>query len=374
MDNLQETVLVIGGGLTGIIAAAVAINSGAKVILATNGPGTLAMSGGNITIQGIDLKHPYLEEAMRFFTDMMTEAGCEYKGEFRGRELIPNVMGNFQEVAMVPSSIWSGSPINGSKVMVLGIHGLSGFNPNLIAELLTASAVRRNFQVEYIGRRIEVPWLQNRAFNTLDIANHLEEQQNRDKLAEIIKPLVEDYSLVLMPAILGQQTGSTEFARFAENVGCAVGELNTVPPSVVGLRIYQCLLKYLQKVGVDINFGYPVRSLQLQAGRCTAAILDTPGRKRVIKANQFILATGRINIFDLAVNNEGEDTEWYLKAEAAVNEHLQLLNQDKVPFAANVYGAGSILEGFVSKNGNALAILTGYQAGIIAAGVKKIEC
>ena len=45
-----------------------------------------------------------------------------------------------------------------------------------------------------------------------------------------------------------------------------------------------------------------------------------------------------------------------------------------MPFAANVYGAGSILEGFVSKNGNALAILTGYQAGIIAAGVKKIEC
>lgn len=370
MDDLHKTVLVIGGGLAGIIAAAVAINSGAKVILVSNGPGTLAMSGGSINIQGIDRKHPYLEKAMGFFTDMMAEAGCEYKGEFRGRQLIPNVMGNFEEVSMAPASIWSGRPVNGTKVIVLGIRGLSSFSPNLIAELLRASAVRQNLQVEYTGKMIEVPWLQNRGFKTLDIANHLEEQQNRDELAEIIKPLVEDYSLLLMPAILGQKTGSTEFARFTKKVGCSVGEVNTVPPSVVGLRIYHWLLKYLQKVGVEINFGYPVRSLQLQAGRCTGAILDIPGRKRVIKADNFILATGRINKIDLAVNNEGEGSEWYLKEEVAVNEHMQLLNQDKLPVAENVYGAGSILEGFVCRNGNAQAILTGYQAGIIAAGVK----
>jgi len=373
LDNLQRTVLVIGGGLAGITAAAVAIKKGAKVTLATSGPGTLAMSGGSISSQGIDPKHPCLEKAMGFFTDMMARAGCEYKGEFRDRQLVPNALGSFQEVSMAPASIWSGSPVKGNKVMVLGIRGLSGFNANLTAELLTESAGRRNLPVEYTGRMIEVPWLQNRGFNTLDLANHLEEQQNRDKLAEIIKPLIKDYSLLLMPAILGQQIGSTELAQFAEKVGCSVGELNTVPPSVVGLRISQSLLKYLQKAGVDINFGYPVQSLQWQAGRCTAAILDTPGRKRIIKADHFILATGRINKFDLVINHEGKDTEWDLE-ETVVNEQMQLLNQDKLPVAANVYGAGSILKGFDCRNGNALAILTGYQAGIIAAGGETIEC
>ncbi|MHB8075590.1 FAD-binding protein [Desulfosporosinus fructosivorans] len=374
MDNLQESVLVIGGGLAGITATAVAIKRGAKVTLVTNGPGTLAMSGGSISIQGMDLKHPCLEKAMGFFTAMMTAAGCEYKGELRQRQLVPNAMGSFQEVSMAPASIWSGRPVNGSKVMVLGIRGLSGFNANLTAELLSLSAGKLNLQVEYTGKMIDVPWLQTPGFNALDIANHLEDQQNRDKLAEMIKPLLEDYNLLLMPAILGLQTGSTEFARFEEKVGCSVGELYTVPPSVVGVRIFQCLLKYLQKAGAEINFGYPIQSLQLQAGRCTAAILDTPGRKRVIKADNFILATGRINKFDLVLNYEGKDTEWDQEEEAAVNEQMQLLNRDKLPVAVNVYGAGSILEGFNYRNGNAQAILTGYQAGIIAAGGEKIEC
>lgn len=371
MDNLQETVLIIGGGLTGIIAAAAAIKSGAKVTLVSSGPGTLAMSGGSISIESRDQKQPYLKDAMEFFSEMTNAAGCNYKGGFQERQLIPNIIGDFQEVSMAPASIWSSSPVPGSKVMVLGIRGLSGFNPYLIAELLTASAAKLNLQVEYTGKMIEIPWLQNRSFNTLDMANLLDDQQNLDKLAEIIKPLAKDYSSLIMPAVLGQQSGSTELIRFAEKVECTVSEYNTVPPSLVGLRISNLLLKYLQNAGADINMGYAVRSLQLKDGRCTAVILDSPGRKRVIKADKFILAVGRINRFDLVVSNEGKDTEWELSEETAVNEDMQLLNQDKLPIAANIYAAGSILENIDCKKGNALAILTGYQAGIFAAGVER---
>lgn len=371
MDHTQKNIVVIGGGLAGIIAAATAVKYGAKVTLLSSGAGTLGMSGGSVNIQGLDLKQPYFEEAMDFFTDMMVVAGCEYKGNFREIQLIPNAMGNFQEMSMAPTFIAAGSPVNGSKVMVVGIRGLSGFNANLTAELLTRAANRRDLQVEYTASVIEVPWFKERSFNTLDMANHLEEHHYRDKLAEIIKPLVKDYGLLLLPAILGQQTGNAEFARFEEKVGCSVAELNTVPPSVVGLRIIQCLQNYLQKAGVDINTGYPVQSLQLQAGHCTAVTLDTPGRKRVIKADGFIVATGRINIFNLAINNEGNDAKVYLTEDITVNEHMQLLNGDQIPIAANVYGAGSLLKGYDCRNGNSLAILTGYQAGIMATGVKS---
>jgi len=371
LDHTQETVVVIGGGLAGIIAAATAVKYGGKVTLVTSGAGTLGMSGGSVNLQGINLKQPHLEEAMNFFTDMMTVTGCEYKGNYREIQLIPHAMGSFQEMSLAPTFVSAGSPVNGSKVMVVGIRGLSGFNPNLTAELLTASANKRDFQVEYTGSMIEVPWLKKRTFNTLDMANYLEKQENRDKLAEIIKPLVKNYSLLLLPAILGQQIGSQEFANFEEKVGCTVGELNTVPPSVIGLRIFQCLQKYLQKVGVDIHSGYPVQSLQLQAGRCTAVTLDTPGRKRVIKADNFIVATGRINTFYIAITEGGKDSDVHLKEDAIINEYMQLLNENQFPIAANVYGAGSILKGYDCKNGNSLAILTGYQAGMIAMGVKK---
>lgn len=366
---MQKTVCVVGGGLAGIIGALAAKRRGAKVVLISSGPGTFAMSGGIISTRDLDLKAPCLEEAMAFFADVAAEAGCEYKGEFRGRQLIPNVMGSFQEVSMAPTSIWSGNPANGAKVMVLGIRGLSAFSAGLIAETLDYSAAKRNLQVEYTSEVIDVPWLRNRCFSTLDLANLLDDRQHLDELAEIVKPLVKGYSLVLLPAIFGQKTGGPELARFSEKAGCSVAELNTVPPSAVGLRIFQCLLKYVQKAGVEINLGYPVRALQLQAGRCTAAVLDTPGRKRAINADAFILAAGIINRVDLVINDQGENPIWNLPEEIAVNEQMQLLNQDMLPLAANIYGAGSILGGFAGDNGNAQAILTGYQAGIIAAGV-----
>lgn len=248
---------------------------------------------------------------------------------------------------MAPASIWPGIPVKGTNAVVLGIKGLTGFSPYLIAEALNNDAVRLNLQVEYTAKLIQVPWLQNRSCTTLDLANLLEEQEKRDRLAEIIKPLVQDYDLLLMPAILGQKTGNPEFARFTKLVGCPVGELSTVPPSVVGLRVYQALLKYLQKSGVELDFGYPVQALQLQAGRCTSAAMATPGRKRIIRADNFIVATGRINSMDLAINNEGEASAGHLTGEIAVNERMQVLNQVKLPIAANIYGAGSILEGHV---------------------------
>lgn len=369
MDDILKTVLIVGGGLAGIISAAAARKNGAKVILVTSGPGTLAMSGGSINTEGMDLANPYLEQAMELFRDVTTIAGCEYSGMPREQHLIPNVMGNFQKVSMAPASVWSGSPVYGDKVVVLGIRGLSSFSPFLIAEVLNYSALRQNLQVEYIGKLIEVPWLPKRSFNNLDLAHLLEDQQKRDSLAEIIKPLVQEANLLLLPAILGQKTGSAEFAAFTKMVGCSVAEMSTVPPSVVGLRVYQALLKYLQKNGVELNIGYPVQALQIQAGRCTAAILATPGRKRIIRADNFILATGRINKNEIIINNENGTIAHHFTEGIAVNKNMQLLKVDKIPFAANLFGAGSILEGFVSRNGNAQAILSGYQAGIIAAGV-----
>lgn len=368
VGSLQETVLVIGGGLTGIVAAATAIKNGSKVKLVSSGPGTFAMNGGSIRIQSLAPDQPYLKEAIEFFSEMMTTAGCEYMGGLQEKHLIPNILGDFQEVSMAPASIWLSSPVPDSKVMVLGIKGLSGFNPYLIAELLSESAEKRNLQVKYTGKMIEVSWLQNRSFDTLDMANQLADQKKLDKLAEIIRPLAKDYSSLIMPAILDQQTGTIEFNRFAEKVGCTVSELHTIPPSLVGLRIFHHLIKYLQKAGAEINLGYAVQSLYIKDGRCTVAILDTPGRKRVIKADNFILATGRVNRLDYVVYSEGTNDEWKLNADNEVNEKMQLLKQDNLLIAENLYGAGSILEN--SKKGNAQAILTGYRAGVFATGGK----
>lgn len=371
MVNTCKTVLVIGGGLAGIIAALAAAKNGAQVTLVSAGPGTFVLSGGTVSIQGMSREQPHLQEAIDFFKDMTTAAGCEYGGTFQESTLIPNIMGSFQEVVLAPSSIWGGRPVNGSKVKVVGICGLSGFNAHLIAEWLTTSVKKLGMMVTYSAANIEIPWIQNCSFTSLDVANHLEDKQKRDQLAELVKPLARDNDLLLLPAVFGAKMGMKEFNGFINQVGCSLGELITTPPSMAGLRVFQALQRYLKQSGVDTILGYPAQSLQLEDGICKAVFMDTPGRKRLIKAQSIIVATGRINKSSFVISSAGQDTGILLRENSSVNEYMQLLDETNAPIAANVYGAGSILETDDCKNGNALAILTGYRAGVLAAGVTR---
>ncbi|WP_093794200.1 FAD-binding protein [Sporomusa acidovorans] len=373
MDNApNKTVLVIGGGLAGITAALAAMKNGAQVILVTSGPGTFALSGATVSIRGMNKEQPYLQEALDFFKDITIAAECEYKGAFTGSTFIPDIIGGLQEIALAPFSLWAGRPVNGSKVMIVGIRGLSGFSAGLTAELLTSSVKQIGLQVTYRTATIEIPWVRNGFFTSLEVANHLEDKQRQAQLAELLKPLVKNQDLLLLPAIFGMTMGSGEFNGLARQIGCSVGELITLPPSMVGLRVLHAMQKYLKQSGVEIISGYPVQALQVEDGICTAAFVDTPGRNRVIKVGSIIVATGRINKSSLAIRTPSQKTETFLQDDCLVNESMQLLNEQNIPFAANIYGAGDMLETSDCKNGNALAIWTGYRAGVLAAGGDNI--
>ncbi|SDM93771.1 Anaerobic glycerol-3-phosphate dehydrogenase [Dendrosporobacter quercicolus] len=368
LANKQKNVVVIGGGLAGIVAAAAAAGQGAAVTLATSGPGTLALGGGSISFAGMDTGRSYLKPAVQFFQEITAAAGCDYRGNSGTLAQVPTAMGSFQAVSMAPAAIWAGRPVAGSRVLVTGIRGLSGFNAGFTAELLTAAAAQAGLEMKYSGLTVVIPWLPNGSFNTLDAANYLETESNRDKLARILQPLAKGYHLVLLPAILGHTTASSALARFTDIIGCPAGELNTVPPAVTGLRIYSRLQKYLQQAGVEMNLAYPVQTLQIRDGRCAAAVLATPGRKRVIRADSFIIASGRINQYKVVIDKDSSGNSEELQVDAAANEYLQLLDNENRPVAANLFGAGSLLADYNRQSGNALAILTGYQAGILAAG------
>ena len=368
MDDIKKkTVLVIGGGLAGITAALAAVKNAAQVTLVTSGPGTFALSGGTVSVQGMSKEASYLQEAIEFFQDMTAAAGCEYEGSWQERTLIPNIMGGLQEVVLAPFSLWAGKPVNGNKVKVVGLRGLSGFSASLTAELLTAAVKELGMQVQYSAAEIKVPWLHNCSFTSLDIANYLEDEQKQEQLVKLIKPLAREQDLLLLPAVFGSKLGRQELAKVSKLVGCSVGELITVPPSMVGLRVFQAMWKYLQQTGVDIISGYPAQILQIDKGVCTAVFMDTPGRKHMVKAQSIIVATGRVNKINIAIKTTDGTADCFLPGNCLVNESMQLIAEKDVPFAANVYGAGSILETNECKNGNALAILTGYRAGILAA-------
>lgn len=366
--NKQQHVVVIGGGLTGIVAAAAAAGQGAAVTLVSSGPGTLALGGGSISFAGLDIGRSYIKEAVQFFREITAAAGCDYQGDAGTEAQVPTAMGSLQTVSMAPAAIWAGRPVDGNRVLVAGIRGLSGFNACFTAELLSAAAAEAGLQITFRGLTVALPWQCSASFTTLDAASYLETEPSREQLARILQPLTKGYELLLLPAILGYTTDNRALTKFAAATGCAVGELNTVPPAVTGLRVYRRLQSYLQRTGVEVNLAYPAEALQIRDGRCRAAVLATPGRKRIIKADSFIIASGRINQCQLLIDRDDSGKDKEVSADAVVNEYLQLLDKENRPVAANLFAAGSLLADYQRQSGNALAIVTGYQAGILAAG------
>jgi len=343
--------------------------------LAGTGPGSFALGSGCIDFDGLLPEGEgtpavkCLQEAVDFFTTMTAGAGCDYRGELTGKRMLPTIVGTYQPASYAPSSVWVPDPALPGTVAVVGVRGLTGFNAEFIAERLSFQADTLGFLTRYHARMIELPRGGRQSITAYDAAVCMEMEESRRELAAALQPAAEAADLVILPGILGIKVTAGDLGAFGDAVGCPVCEMATMPPSVPGLRVYHHLLEYLQKTGVELNLGHPVRHCLLDRTYCTAVSLATPGRDRLLPAKAVVIATGQV-VQEGEPGAAGIDLPFDLRKDGIkVNRQLQPLNKEGAVIADNVYVAGSILGGNNPKNGNAAAITTGCQAGISAAKV-----
>lgn len=351
MSANECEVLVIGEGLSGLVAAAAAAMEGSNVTLVSKGPGNFVLGSGCIDLDGQDraklgLIDDRLETAVSFFLDLTSSADFAYSGAYGERHLVPTVLGSFQEASLAPRCLWQADPHKVSKVLVAGIANLPAFDAKFVAERLTSHSKRLGLTTSYRSEIVTLPHNPKHALTALEIASHIDRDNDyRGALARALRPLIRDAELLILPGILGVKSNDTDIVCFEEDIGCAVCELATLPPSVPGLRLLQRLERRLTQLGVDISIGFPVRKLCTQNRHCFGVELDTPGRPRQLRADVVILACGRFsNLLEPAM---AEFTGY--------GSHLD-----------NVFACGSLLGQFDPRHHNAISILTGHQAGMLA--------
>lgn len=344
-------VLVIGEGLSGIVAAATAATEGSRVTLVSKGPGNFVLGSGCVDLDGsnranLGLIDDRVEAAVSFFLDLTSSADCAYSGVAGERHLVPTILGNFQEVSLAPRSLLQAEPKSAGKVLVAGIANLSGFDANFVAERLSSHSRRMGLTNSYRSEVVTLPHNPKHALTAFEVASHIDRDNDyRVALARALRPLIRDAELLIIPGILGVKSNDTDIVCFEEDIGCAVCELATLPPSVPGLRLLQRLEHRLTQLGVEISIGFPVRKLCTEGQHCVAVELDTPGRPRQLRPDIVILACGRFS--NLLAPGMAEFT--------AYGSHLD-----------NVFACGSLLGQFDPQHRNAISILTGNQAGMLA--------
>lgn len=364
-------VLVVGAGLAGITAAAAAAQTGARVELLSSGLGSFILGGGVVDVGELfSAEAPgtscastaSLGGAFHLFSAMTAAAGCDYRGDLSARGWIPTLLGTFQTAAMAPRYTWVDPPASQAKIMVCGIEGLVDFDASFMAERLNASARQLGMQGIYEACVVNLPWEHRPGTTALEIANEIDRHATRRaELISRLRPLTAGASLLLLPAVLGIEASTQDLAQAESSLGCQLRELATLPPSVIGLRLFRRLEAYLKTSGVTVTLGFRVDELLIHDGHCDGIKLNTPGRARVHHAEAVVLASGDSTSDLLKRSLPGSSSK-----PLAIDGNLQATQHGQL-VVENLFLAGCNLPVPNRRNGNARDILTGYQASMRAA-------
>ncbi|NIM98544.1 MAG: anaerobic glycerol-3-phosphate dehydrogenase subunit B [candidate division Zixibacteria bacterium] len=417
---MRYDVIVIGTGLSGLMAAKQAADSGLRAMVLGKGMGMMHVLPGGIDLLGyypgdnrevqnevyagltrlIQEKpdHPYarvgledIEKSIRSFSELFTRQSYHYTGEPGENIMLPTGLGSLRPSYLVPSTMIAGKRIFSKPTLLIGFHGFGNFYPAYAARsLLTRGDRNKGLRVR--SEKIEVSDIGGRStFKAASLAIQFDEESFREKVSKRISRVIDGEELVGFPAVLGLRDAVKVKLDMEAWLGADVFELPILPPSIPGMRLFGILQNRLRARGVRVILGFEVISAMQQNGRCHGVVLKTPSGERIHQADSFVLATGGLfggglkvqgdrvfePIFNLPVTQPESRKTWFQseligrrshpvnRAGITTNGRLNPVDEKGRVLLENLFAVGSILGHHDSrreKSKTGVAIATGYKA------------
>jgi glycerol-3-phosphate dehydrogenase subunit B len=412
--SLTYDVVVIGGGLSGALAAAAARRQGARVAVLAEGAGMMELSSGCIDLLGwmpdgrpvvhpwealsdliaAEPGHPYalvgidaIGDALAAYHFLCNAMGKTYRiAGNAGNQWLATAAGTLRPTYYAASGMVAPRP--GEPLWVVGVRGMNEFHPGVVAE-----GLRKTLP----GTPVQWSWADlpdGGDLHPLQIAARLEDADYRARfVANLLaaRPAEFTPALTLLPAVLGINQAKAVRADVRAALGAPISEVPLLSPSVPGLRLSALWSRCLQAQEVDLCLGMHVTEADTAGGRVTAVRGRAPGGQMEYRADAFVLAGGgllgrglveegrtvREPIFglpvELPVGQAWAETDLlpgtgghaFVKAGVRVDQTLRPEGW------ANLYVCGKMLAGYdpyATGCGGGVAVATGWQAGRLAAG------
>lgn len=414
---MQRSVIVIGGGAAGALAALAARRSGAHVVLVRRSPGATALSSGTFDFaHGLDADgrplsvgaaarllartrpdHPYarlgaslgdvLQEAARLLVDAL--APLHVRGSTpEGRNLrLATPFGTTRRAAFAQGSIARGDldTLPGSALVgLVGVEGSAVFDARATAEGL----LRKGIACVPLAIAHPLP----PAAELPDLARSLDSPSGRASFATRVRIAAAQARAthVLLPTA-GTVDPDGLCDELVSSGLAGAAELCGLPPSVPGLRLERALQASLASAGVEVVAAEVARAVVSDARADRLVLAD--GRE--LSADAFVLATGRFvgggvrgeaglreTIFDLPVRAGGEpargkpaaellsrevtDAHAAMRAGVEVDAAMRPADGRGRALLENVFAAGAVVGGadaVADSSGLGVAAATGLVAG-----------
>jgi glycerol-3-phosphate dehydrogenase subunit B len=404
--------LVIGAGLSGLLAGVAARQAGARVRVLATGAGATHWHAGTVDLLGylpgkrapvmqpfaampalFDARprHPYalvgdarLRASLSWFSTLTASLGLAYEGA--GSEdaalLLPSAAGAARPVYLAPRAQLAGDMRDERPYLIAGFHALRDFYPQLIAENLR----KQGFNARAVFLPIES--ITGRSdFSPVHLAQALDAPEVVTRLAAALRPWVRPGQRVGLPAILGLERHQQTWAMLQALLDAPVFEIPTLPPSVPGLRLFNHLR---QRVHLDL--GMTVSDFAAENGRIEWVSSRSSARPVKHRARAYLLATGGIlgggfvsdasghvweRIFDLPLTLPQQRSQWFHNDFLSPQGHpiflggvsagadLRPVDANQRRIYENLWVAGNLLDGAASiaeRSREGIAIATAYAA------------
>ena len=285
-------VIVIGGGLAGLMAAAVAAQRGQSVTVLTYGSGSLPLASGAIdifnaknpvaAIETLPAYHPYkkigvknLNAAVKFFVDVTAQDDLAYVGRTFAQTPIVTAVGTLKYSALVPESMNASHLAEKKKIFVAGISGLKDFYAPMIAANLKKYFPDKTFEIA----KLELDLLGGRDITCMDAAQLLiDDPQSLEDALKALSATVDD-----LPPILDTMKNP---------VNTEIIETTCLPPSPPGIRLQRAFMKYLQNSGVKFFENCKVVRGVVEGKKISGVVVESVVREKIFRAKKIILSTG----------------------------------------------------------------------------------
>lgn len=428
--DLRCDLLVIGTGTAGMAASVFAANRGID-FLQVGITGELNFASGLMDLMGVypvaenrswenpwhaikamaaaKERHPYgrltkaaMQSSLEEIIDFLHHAGLNYRGLPDANIDIITPAGNVKPTYRIPATMWDGWGAYDEKspCLLVDFHNLRGFSGRQIQAALGEKwpGLRT--------ARITFP-AGGGALYARQMAQQLEDEAVRKKLARLIRPLIRDAEAIGFPAVLGILQSERVAAHLASLLETRVFEIPTMPPSVPGLRLGMAFQRGLAARGIRTLYQKQVLAVHREKvdNRRETFIFDIGSidsgatiMERRVRAGGAVLATGRFlgkgltadrkkireSLFDLPVSQPPAREKWHQREFLAPGGHpinragletdlyFRPLGRDGTPAFDTLHAAGAILahqDWMRMKCGSGLSIATAFGAvnGFLAA-------
>ena len=335
MNSEPYHTLIIGAGLAGLTAACHIARAGKRTLLVAEGIGAVALTTGCVDVLGFhppDSRtpvarpldalsgflsahpdHPYhrlgvagVEAGLRAFARLAQEAGLDYRGDLRRNWLLPSPAGAVRPTALAPASMATGDLTRRGRILVVGFTELRDFYPALLCDTLNA----QRLGVRAAPFVLDAPPPAGGRFDItpLQLAEAFERADFRRAVVRQVKPAARGFGRVAFPAVLGLTRHAEVWADLQAQLGKPVVEIPTLPPSAPGRRLFEGLKRVFLSAGGRFLLGSRVLEGEIAGGRVTGVRLQTAARPKILRAENYVLATG--GLFGGGVETDAEGRIW----------------------------------------------------------------